>query len=109
MFALFFLISPFKRRAPVGSPFIEDALQQGAKLKDSLIGAPLKIIIGKYKKNAQTSFCLYGTWEALDSSEWVVFDAGVFLDTLATHSENLFFPTFFDAFPTPKTILEFCT
>ena len=31
---------------------------------------------------------LYWTREALDSSELIVFDVGVFLDTLATHSEN---------------------
>ena len=31
-----------------------------------------------------------GTWEALDSSELIVFDVGGILDTLATHSENLF-------------------
>ena len=37
---------------------------------------------------------------ALDSSELIVLDVGVILDTSATHSENLFFSTFFDAFPT---------
>ena len=37
---------------------------------------------------------LHGTWEALNRSELIVFDAGVFLDTVATHSENVFL-TFF--------------
>ena len=36
---------------------------------------------------------LYGRWEALDWWKWVVFDAGVTLDTLATHSENYFLDT----------------
>ena len=39
----------------------------------------------------------YGTWEALDRWKWFVFDAGVFLDTLASHSENLLLPTFLGA------------
>ena len=69
-------------------------LQQGAKLKDSLIGAPLKGIIGEIPENSKKNVCLYGTWEALDSSEWIVFDVGVILDTSATHSEN-FFPDIF--------------
>ena len=31
---------------------------------------------------------MYGTWEALDSSELIAFDMGVFLDTCGTHAEN---------------------
>ncbi len=42
-------------------------------------------ILGNRPKNF---FYSYGTWEALDSSEWVVFDVGVFLDGSAMHSEN---------------------
>ena len=30
----------------------------------------------------------YETWEALDTSGLIIFDTGLFLDTLATHSEN---------------------
>ena len=45
-------------------------------------------------------FDLYGTWEALDCSEWTVFAAGVYLHTLATHSENCF-SAFIDIFPIP--------
>ena len=52
---------------------------------------------GNIGKWAKRKIDLYGTWEALDSSELIVFDAGVFLDTLATHSENFFFSTFLGA------------
>ena len=59
--------------------------------------------IGNTQSEAKIDFDLYdkGTWEALDSSELIAFDAGVFLDTLATQSENLF-PRHFLTLSTPS-------
>ena len=54
----------------------------------------------KYKKYPQIDFDLYGTWEALDSSELIVFDVGVILDT-SQPILRICFRHFFDAFPTP--------
>ncbi len=74
----------------------------GAAIRD----APLKGIIGKLGGGGKTQdinvilvFWLYGSWEALDSSELIVFDVGVFLDTPATHSENFIFRYFFTFLP----------
>ena len=41
------------------------------------------------KQLHQTYFEAYETWEALDSSEWIILNVGVLLDTLTTHSEKL--------------------
>ena len=48
------------------------------------------------KKYAIFDFFLYGRWEDLDRWKWVVIDVGVILDAFASHSENFFFPTFFE-------------
>ena len=43
---------------------------------------------GKYK-DSQIDFDLHGTWEALDRSVWINFDAQELLDTIANQSEHL--------------------
>jgi len=43
------------------------------------------------------SWQVYGGWEDLDRWKCVGIDAGVILDTPASHSESFFFPTFLGA------------
>ena len=46
------------------------------------------------RKYPSIFFDLYGTWDALDRSEFIAVDVGVFLDTFAIRSENLLLNVF---------------
>ena len=46
-------------------------------------------IIREVTEKSENKLPIIWEWgEALDTSEWIVLDAGVFLYTCATHSEN---------------------
>ena len=60
-----------------------------AKYANTLEGIRVRFVIGKIKGIHQNTLS-NGSWEALDSLEWIVFDARAFLDTSPTHSEMCF-------------------
>ena len=53
------------------------------------LGNLIRFFVKTYKTYAISDFFLYGRWEDLDRWKWVVIDVGTFLDTSASHSENL--------------------
>ena len=87
-------ISPggWERRAPGYSPVSKSQNVPASGYAQSRLG--VSRFLRLFREQCEIFSDLYGAWEALGSSELIVFDERVFLNTLATHSENFLFDIF---------------